>query len=80
MIWMCCIFPANEIAEDIGSTRLTNMVMLGALLEKLPVLPVEAVEQALRDHLPARHKHLLEKNFQAMRRGAQYARQEMAAA
>ena len=33
------MIPANEIAEALGDKRLTNMVMLGALLAKLPVLP-----------------------------------------
>lgn len=69
------LIAANEIAEALGDKRMTNMVMLGALLEKLPVLPLEAVEKALDDHLPARHKHLLPMNFQALQRGADFARQ-----
>lgn len=73
------MIPANEIAEEIGERRMTNLVMLGALLEKLPVLPLSAIEQALRAHLPSRHKHLLEMNVQAMQRGAEYARQEITA-
>lgn len=66
------MIPANGIAESLGNRRMTNMVMLGALLTKLPVLPVETVKQALIDHLPERHKHLLELNFQAIKRGAEY--------
>jgi 2-oxoglutarate ferredoxin oxidoreductase subunit gamma len=65
--------PANEMAEAIGDKRLTNMVMLGAMLAKLPVLPVESLEKALTDHLPARHKRLLPLNFQALRQGAEFA-------
>jgi len=37
------MIPANEIAEILGEKRLANMVMLGALLEKLPILSVEAL-------------------------------------
>lgn len=66
--------PANEIAESLGDKRMMNMVMLGAMLEKLPVLPLEVIEKALEDHLPARHKRLLGLNFQALREGAGHAR------
>jgi hypothetical protein len=36
-------------------------------------LPVEAIENALSDHLPERHKKLLPVNFSALRQGAEYA-------
>jgi 2-oxoglutarate ferredoxin oxidoreductase subunit gamma len=52
---------------------MTNMVMLGAMLGLLPVLSIEALEKALEDHLPARHKRLLPMNFQALRQGAELA-------
>lgn len=70
------MIPANEIAEEIGDKRLTNMVMLGALLAKLPVLPLEAIEKALAERIPERHKHLLHLNTLALHRGAEFARQE----
>lgn len=65
--------PANEIAESLGDKRLTNMVALGALLTRLPILPIEALEQALKDHLPERHKHLLPVNYRALRQGEEFA-------
>jgi 2-oxoglutarate ferredoxin oxidoreductase subunit gamma len=65
---------ANEIAEKIGNRRLTNMVALGALLEALPVLPMEAIVQALKNHLPERHLRLLPENIQALHQGAEFAR------
>jgi len=70
--------PANEIAENLGEKRLTNMVMLGALIEKLPVLSSEAILQALEDHLPERHKHLLPLNHNALQKGITFARYESA--
>jgi 2-oxoglutarate ferredoxin oxidoreductase subunit gamma len=69
--------PANEVAESLGDKRLTNMVALGALLERLPVLPRQAIEQALNDHLPERHKRLLPVNYQALRQGAEFAAAEV---
>jgi 2-oxoglutarate ferredoxin oxidoreductase subunit gamma len=65
--------PGNDIAEKLGDKRLTNMVLLGALLANLPILPLEAIESALRAHLPARHHKLLPANYQALREGASYA-------
>lgn len=71
------MIPAQEIAEIIGNRRLTNIVMLGALLQKLPILPIEAIEQALDRHLPERHRRMLPSNVQALRQGAAFARGEL---
>ena len=62
--------PANEIAEAVGSKRAVNMVMLGALLKNLDILPLDALETALEAHLPARHQKLLPVNLEAFRQGA----------
>ena len=64
--------PAVSIAEELGDKRMANMVMLGALLANLKVLPPQAVKKALEDHLPARHKKLLPLNFKALEAGAAY--------
>jgi 2-oxoglutarate ferredoxin oxidoreductase subunit gamma len=64
--------PASEIAEKIGDKRLTNMVMLGALLVNLSVLPVEALEKAITLHSPARLQRFIPLNLRAIREGAAY--------
>jgi 2-oxoglutarate ferredoxin oxidoreductase subunit gamma len=74
------IIPANEIAETIGSRRLTNMVMLGALLTQLPLLSIEELEKTLQEHLPERHKRLLPMNVKALHEGAAYAQKQTAEA
>jgi 2-oxoglutarate ferredoxin oxidoreductase subunit gamma len=71
------MIPANEIAESLGDKRLTNMVMVGALLELLPVLSIEAIEKTLGTHLPERHRRLLPLNSKALREGAAFARSDM---
>ncbi len=63
------LVPCNEIAEEIGDKKLLNMVAVGALLTALSELTIEDVGKALESHLPARHKHLLPKNYEALRRG-----------
>jgi 2-oxoglutarate ferredoxin oxidoreductase subunit gamma len=65
--------PCNEIAEEMGNKKLLNMVAVGALLTALSEITVEDVEKALEGHLPARHKHLLPKNYEALRRGCEAA-------
>ena len=61
---------ANAIAEKLGDKRMSNMVLLGALLANLNVLPQTAIENALKGHLPERHHKLLPLNYEAIRAGA----------
>jgi 2-oxoglutarate ferredoxin oxidoreductase subunit gamma len=64
--------PANLIAEKLGEARLANLALLGGLLSNLAVLPIESLEKALKEHLPARHQRLLPLNVQALREGSKY--------
>ncbi|HBX69892.1 MAG TPA: 2-oxoacid:ferredoxin oxidoreductase subunit gamma [Chloroflexi bacterium] len=73
------LIPANEIAEQLGNKQMTNMVTVGALLAHLPVLSVEALEQALKDHLPPRKQQWLPANVDAMRKGFEFAQEAVAA-
>jgi len=66
--------PATDVAAELGNSKLMNMIMLGALIERTQVLPLEAVERALEAHLSAHHQALLNLNWQALRRGAEMAR------
>jgi 2-oxoglutarate ferredoxin oxidoreductase subunit gamma len=67
--------PAQELAEELGNARIANMVMLGAMLELVGVLPQKQVMKALEDHIPERHKKTLPINYQAMDKGASVVRQ-----
>ncbi len=66
------VLPANDIAEELGDRKLTNMVLLGALLGNLDVLPLDALKKALKEHLPERHHKLLPLNYQALEKGASF--------
>jgi 2-oxoglutarate ferredoxin oxidoreductase subunit gamma len=61
--------PANEIAEQHGSTKMMNMAALGAMLAKRPIFGLETLEQTLTNHLPVNKAHLLENNFLVLRQG-----------
>lgn len=65
--------PATDTANALGDTRLTNVVLLGALLAVRPVVPVERLLQTLSEKLPARKQHLLEINVKAVRKGVSLA-------
>ena len=69
--------PCNEIAEELGNSRLANMVATGALLAGLNVLTLADLETALNNHMPGRHKNLLPKNVEALTRGAEFARKSL---
>jgi len=69
--------PCNEIAELAGDKRMANMVATGALLALLPVLNLSDIEAALTAHMPGRHKNLLPKNIDALKRGAEYAKEHV---
>lgn len=64
--------PANGMADSLGFRRLANVVMLGALVEATQILPLPAVEQALQDHLPKRHAHMLDANLRALHAGVPF--------
>jgi 2-oxoglutarate ferredoxin oxidoreductase subunit gamma len=69
--------PCNDIAEEAGDRRMANIVATGALLALLPVLSLDDIEAALNAHMPGRHKNLLLKNVEALKRGADYATQHV---
>jgi 2-oxoglutarate ferredoxin oxidoreductase subunit gamma len=71
------MIPAQEIAETIGPRRLLNMVMLGALLDKLPILTLADLTAALGAHMPERHKKFLKPNIEALKLGAAFSRGEL---
>ena len=64
--------PANDIAETLGEKRMSNIVMLGALIASLPVLNLIDIEQSIINHLPERHKNLLPSNLEALKLGAEF--------
>jgi len=68
------LVPADAIAEKLGDKRLANVVLVGVLLARLPLLPLEVVAQALRDTIPAHRHQLLKANVQALEAGAALAR------
>lgn len=67
------LVPATTIADQIGDLRLTNIVMLGAMLEMRPVVSVLTLEEVLKRQLPEHRQYLLSSNLFALQRGQQAA-------
>ncbi len=65
--------PANDIAEEVGSARSANMVMLGAVAQKVGVVKVETLMDALDVTLHGKSEKLMDLNREAMKRGAALA-------
>jgi 2-oxoglutarate ferredoxin oxidoreductase subunit gamma len=65
--------PANAIAEEFGNSKMANIVLLGALIAATGAMSLREIEDALKNHLPERHRKLLEANIQALRKGAEMA-------
>ncbi len=58
--------PAVVEAQKLEKKQVANMILLGAFLEKRPIVQIENVLKALKEVLPARHHHLLPLNEQAL--------------
>ena len=64
---------AQEEAQNLSKKQVANMIMLGAFLERRPLVSPENVLKALKKVLPERHHHLLPMNKEALMRGKQIA-------
>jgi 2-oxoisovalerate ferredoxin oxidoreductase beta subunit len=68
--------PATEIADELGNTRVANMVMLGAYLGYSRLMDKDILFQALPQVI--RRKALIELNKQAIEKGFEYIAQTSA--
>jgi 2-oxoglutarate ferredoxin oxidoreductase subunit gamma len=66
--------PAAEEAVKMNNSKVLNMIMLGAYLERKPVVSIDSIIEALRQVLPERYHHLLTLNREALERGRELAK------
>ncbi len=62
--------PASEIADAIGSAKVANVVMLGAMLEETECLPAETAMAVLQDTV--KNQTILELDRKALNAGREY--------
>lgn len=65
--------PANKIAENLGNSRVANMVILGAWVGKSRVVSLDSLRESLKEVLSKDKMNLLSLNEQALREGEKFA-------
>jgi 2-oxoglutarate ferredoxin oxidoreductase subunit gamma len=66
--------PANEVAEELGSAKAANMVMLGAFAETLGTIKLDTlIKTSLDAQLHGKSDKVMELNRAALKRGAALA-------
>ncbi len=64
--------PANEIAQEIGNSRVANMVALGAWVKKSKVVSLESLVESFPEVISSARFNLLSINEKALREGARF--------
>ncbi|HAS90257.1 MAG TPA: 2-oxoacid:ferredoxin oxidoreductase subunit gamma [Desulfovibrio sp.] len=62
--------PCNDIADKLGNTRMANMVALGAFIKATGIMDLQAVIDSLKNVISAHYHHLIPKNAEALKAGA----------
>ncbi len=63
---------ANKIAEEIGTVKCANMVMLGALINHTQAVSLESLIRTLPKVFPRAKKEMLQINEEAIKRGTTF--------
>lgn len=66
-----CI-PVNDLAHELGSVKMANMVALGAWLKATQALPLDRVQDALNRVVSSHYAKLIPKNAKALEVGYTY--------
>jgi 2-oxoglutarate ferredoxin oxidoreductase subunit gamma len=69
----CLMVPSRDLALEVGNERLTNMVILGAMVQKSNVVSLQSLKKALFPALDARYHSMIDINALALEKGAEFA-------
>ncbi len=72
--------PVSDMAQEQGSVRAVNMVMLGAVLARTQLVKLDTVEQIMAETMTGKKASLLPLNLKALRAGYQAGLGEAGAA
>lgn len=64
--------PATSMADELGNLRLANVIMLSAMLTAHPIMSIDAIKNALDEHIPEHRRDMLGVNYQALDIGAEF--------
>jgi 2-oxoglutarate ferredoxin oxidoreductase subunit gamma len=65
--------PVNDIANQQGSLRVANVVMLGAYITLSNIVNKETILEAIQEVLGQTKQHLLDINVKALEEGIKFA-------
>lgn len=66
-------FDMDEVAKEVASARASNMVLLGAAAPMIDI-PVDKIENAIREVFGAKGERIVENNLMAFRAGLEKAK------
>ncbi|MFJ7727951.1 2-oxoacid:acceptor oxidoreductase family protein [Neobacillus sp. NPDC097160] len=61
---------ATDMANDLGNSRVANMILLGAFLEQTKMVSIDSVIESLKKVLSVDKHHLIAINKEALQKGA----------
>lgn len=70
--------PANDLAVEIGNSKVANMVMLGAYIELEKIVKIESVLKAFVKVFGENKSHLVPLNKEALLKGSEAVKKELA--
>ena len=70
-----CAVPASDLAKQLGQDKVTNMVMLGALIKKSGLVSVETLVRVLKDTFSSRNPGIVKLNKSALMLGYDYLKE-----
>ena len=63
--------PATKMAQDMGTSNLANIVLLGKVLKECPEIRMNGMEEALKK-VVSKHPEMYERNLKAVEAGYNY--------
>ncbi len=61
--------PATKLANEMGASKLANMILTGALIKATGLADIETVEKALSKVIPAKKADMLKLNLNCIKKG-----------
>ena len=65
----------EEATKKLNKRQVANMILVGAFLERRPIVQMDNILKALKKVLPERHHHLIPLNEQALMIGKKFAQE-----
>jgi len=66
--------PANEIAIESGNPRLSNMVVLGAFVERTKLVQIQSLFVSLEKVMDERYHHFIDSNIKGIQIGVEFVK------